>query len=206
MEGSEERGIIWDLDGTLSDSFSLGYEATNHILQKYGYPLITEDQYQDGTRFPTQQRMAWHATGAVEDEIGKTLGNEFDAYYIALVDSANTKLYPEIISLLEQFHTESTCRTKMSILSNASSAYVARVVFVHQLEQYFQSWYGVDDVPSGKPDPSGLQKIIQELELEKSQCLYIGDSPSDGQAAKAAGIYSIGVTWGHSSSDLLRGL
>jgi phosphoglycolate phosphatase len=214
LEGScggfevEEHGIIWDLDGTLSNSFSLGFDATNQILQTHQYPLITEDQYQYGTRFPTQQRMAWHATGNIEDEIGKSLGNEFDLYYIALVDSKNTKLYPEINSLLDQLHfsSTSTSRIKMCILSNASSAYVQRVVSANHMEQYFESWYGIDDVLKGKPHPSGLEKIIQELKLQKSQCLYIGDSPSDGQAAKACGIYSIGVTWGHSSNDLLQGL
>lgn len=56
--------------------------------------------------------------------------------------------------------------------------------------------HGADDVPKAKPAPDGLILCSEELEILPVNSIYIGDSPSDGAAAKAAGMRSIGVTWG----------
>lgn len=41
-----------------------------------------------------------------------------------------------------------------------------------------------------------MLQICKELDIDPSQCIYVGDSPSDGHAAAAAGMPSVGVTWG----------
>lgn len=85
---------------------------------------------------------------------------------------------------------------KYGALSNACGGYVRAVCNVNDLDSKFIIKYGADDVPSAKPSPLGLLAICNELNYDPSQCVYIGDSPSDGQAAASAGMYSIGVTWG----------
>ena len=85
---------------------------------------------------------------------------------------------------------------KYGALSNACGDYVRAVCKVNDLNSKFIIQYGADDVPAAKPSSLGLLAICKELNYYPSQCVYIGDSPSDGQAANSAGMYSIGVTWG----------
>jgi len=54
-----------------------------------------------------------------------------------------------------------------------------------------------------KPYPDGLLHCCQTIKVDPCRSIYIGDSPSDGQAATAAGMKSIGVTWGSHSIDKL---
>lgn len=207
--------IIWDLDGTLSDSLQLGYLSTNHVLSLNGYSQINEEEYKIASKYPTNQRMSFHATNNPNNhEIGELLGKQFDDYYIDLVDNHNSCLFSEINILLVELKNRGY---KMSILSNASSKYVQKVLKVNEIEDLFLCCYGVDDVGLGKPNPDGLNKIITQhhnddiidndnnIDNYKHLCIYIGDSQSDGEAAKLCGIYSIGVSWGNSSYDTLKG-
>ena len=55
---------------------------------------------------------------------------------------------------------------------------------------------GADEVPAAKPEADGLLLCCQRLGVEPENSVYVGDSPPDGQAARAAGLKSIGVLWG----------
>lgn len=59
-------------------------------------------------------------------------------------------------------------------------------------------------VPKPKPAPDGLLEVCKDLGLSPSDCVYIGDSPSDGVAAKAAGMPAIAVLWGSHGEENLR--
>lgn len=60
---------------------------------------------------------------------------------------------------------------------------------MNNVDHLFQVQLGADDVPAPKPYPDGLLKVVSLLDgLVPSKCIYIGDSPSDGQAATSAGM------------------
>lgn len=65
--------VLWDVDGTLSDSFQLGFDSTNAVLQKNGKDHISTESYHQGTKFTTPRRMAWHVTGDPDHPIGEEL-------------------------------------------------------------------------------------------------------------------------------------
>eukprot|EP01083_Nonionella_stella_P041389 112231_1 len=54
----EASGVIFDIDGTLADSWKLGFDATQVVLEKRNIPLITEASYHECTRYCTPERMA----------------------------------------------------------------------------------------------------------------------------------------------------
>mmetsp|Transcript_68614 Transcript_68614/g.223222 ORF Transcript_68614/g.223222 Transcript_68614/m.223222 type:complete len:103 (-) Transcript_68614:76-384(-) len=72
---------------------------------------------------------------------------------------------------------------------------------VHRLEADFECQLGADEVPAGKPNPDGLLQCCAALGLRPEECAYIGDAPTDGQAAEAAGMRGIGVSWGSHSPE-----
>lgn len=195
------RGIFWDVDGTLCDSYLLGYNSTNTVLKLNGYQEISEEEYHEGTKYCTPTRMAWHVTQNPEDPIGHKLGKEFDELYVKLVSPTTTPLYEGIKELLKLYSDNKSIY--YCAISNANVAYVHEVLKVNELSSLFSISLGADNAPAPKPSPDGLLHCCKELNLSPEDCVYIGDSPTDGLAAKAACIKSIGVSWGsHSISKI----
>lgn len=200
------RAILYDVDGTISDSFMLGFKATDEVLKREGFDSISEETYHQGTRFTTPQRFAWHATGDPDDTsgVGDKLGSLFDNYYVELVSKETAPLYDGIHEMLRSL-PEDYSSLKQGALSNACGAYVKAVVRVNDLEGLFGVIKGADEVPEAKPKGGGLLMCSDLLGEDPGSCIYVGDSPTDGQAAKAAGYYcSVGVTWGSHPSQTVR--
>ena len=84
------KGILFDVDGTLADSWKLGFDATQVVLQRNNIELITQELYHDCTRYCTPDRLARHVGYVPEDglifhQVGQRLGKEFDDLYVNLV-------------------------------------------------------------------------------------------------------------------------
>ena len=136
-------------------------------------------------------------TGDPENAIGLELGRQFDDLYVKLVSKSTAAFYSGIDNLLKII--ASSPRVVVAALSNACGSYARAVVHVNDFDNLFKVAYGADDVPKAKPAPDGLIAICEQLKLNPKRCVYVGDSPSDGKAAEAAGMASIGVTWGSHS-------
>jgi HAD superfamily hydrolase (TIGR01509 family) len=216
------KAVIFDVDGTLADSWKLGFDATVVVLGNNNIPSITEEIYHDGTRWATPERLARHAglTPTHPDflERGNALGKEFDDLYVGLVSLETAGFYPGIESLLVNIPSN----VALGALTNAAVRYADAVLEKNcptkQLQEAgstdtatrpeiysrFGSIRGADNVPTPKPSPDGLYQVCQDLGLAPEDCVYIGDSPSDGAAAHAAGMPSIGVLWGSHKEESLR--
>ena len=74
------------------------------------------------------------------------------------------------------------------------------------LREQFDVVIGHEDTDRHKPDPDPVLAALEQLGVESSQAAYVGDSPFDIQAAKAAGAYSVAVGWGgiHTDERLLE--
>jgi len=186
-------GVIFDVDGTLVDSFDLGFSSTNAVLLNNGYSAVTEEDYVYGCRFATPERLAWH-TGLAESEaqeVGAQLGAEFDGYYVKLVTRESAPLVEGMTDLLTKLD-----HVKLGCLTNAAVAYAEAVLETHGLRSKFLTVRGADDVPNPKPHPDGLLVCCDDLNLRPEDCVYIGDSVTDGKAAQNANFKrSIGVAW-----------
>lgn len=206
MSVKRPRAILYDVDGTISDSFMLGFKATDEVLKSEGYSSITEDTYHQGTRYTTPQRFAWHATGDPEDTsgVGDKLGSLFDDYYVKLVSKDTAPLYDGIDSMLRSLPKD-YADLKQGALSNACGAYVQAVMKANNLEDLMGVMKGADEVPEAKPKGGGLLMCSEIINVSPDECVYVGDSPTDGHAAKAAGYYcSVGVTWGSHPAQTVR--
>jgi phosphoglycolate phosphatase-like HAD superfamily hydrolase len=89
-------------------------------------------------------------------------------------------------------------------LSNAGGKYVNAVLKGNGVDAEFDFRLGADDVPTPKPSPDGLLHCCKLVGVDPEGCIYIGDSPSDGKAAKAAGMIGIGVCWGSNTKEKLE--
>jgi HAD superfamily hydrolase (TIGR01549 family) len=201
------KAVIFDIDGTLADSWKLGYDATNVVLEKHDIPSITVEAYHEGCIYSTPERLARHV-GLIPNDpdfesMGNKLGQEFDEFYVVLVSEKTARFYPGITEILSNLPED----TKLGALTNACVAYAHAVLKVNSKGgdySRFGSVHGANSVPNPKPSPDGLLEVCKDLGLSPDQCVYVGDSPSDGGAADAAGMPSIGVLWGSNSEEKLR--
>lgn len=193
---STNRAILFDIDGTLCDSSALCFESTNRVLQNNGFPPINLAEYKEGSKYTTPRRFAWHVTQNPDDEIGIRLGREFDRMYVELVSSDTVPLFNGIPELIREIRTHDPA-VKLGALSNACSEYARAIRLSHDvLSTHLDVCFGVEDVPAAKPSGEGLLATCRALGVDPALAVYVGDAPSDGQAAAAAGMKSVGVSWG----------
>lgn len=218
------KGIIFDIDGTLADSWRLGYDATLTVLERHNIPLITPEFYHSCTKYSTPERLARHAGyepgHPLFEPTGRKLAQEFDDLYVSLVTTETAGLFEGILPLLVKIPDD----VAVGALTNAAVRYAHAVLQTNcpssragrkpgttagagadPIEFYrrFRSIRGADDVPAPKPSPEGLWQVCRDLQLKPSDCVYVGDSPTDGVAAHEAGMPSVGVLWGSHSRESL---
>jgi len=102
----DAKGVIFDIDGTLADSWKLGFDATQVVLKNNDISPITEDLYHECTKYSTPERLARHAGLLPERDReeflrkGKSLAAEFDQLYVGLISLETTAFYDGIQALI----------------------------------------------------------------------------------------------------------
>jgi phosphoglycolate phosphatase len=92
---------------------------------------------------------------------------------------------------------------KMAVLSNKPVGPSRAIVDALGLGQYFFQVYGGNSFHTKKPDPAGVQALLEEAGAFPEETIIIGDSNIDILTARNAGIYSVGVTYGLSPHTLI---
>ena len=189
--------ILFDHDGTLVNSLAVVVAATNHVLRLHGAQDRPAPEIIAGMVYPTTIRIG-EMLGIQDPEARRTLAQEF--YDNALDQHVLVKPYSGIIDLLAELATRDV---RMAVVSNNQTQFV-RLALGHLGQSVrFGAILGEDTMPAPKPDPSGPLAAAKRLGVDPARCWFVGDSHPDADAAKAAGMRSIGVTWGiHPASEM----
>ena len=183
---------IFDLDGTLLDTLPDLVRLTNMVLDQHGWPQRTRDEILsyvgDGGRV-LLRRAAPHEVS--DEQVGQAFAHWQELY--PTYGHALTKPYEGISEVLAQLKRQGA---KLGVLSNKFDAAVKEVIAHHFPEVFDLARGECDEIPR-KPDPRGLQCMMQQLGVQANQVAYVGDSGTDMQVACATGVLSIGVTWGY---------
>lgn len=193
-----KHAVIFDLDGTLLNTLGDLRAATNHALEVRGLPPHSMEEIRqfigNGIRLLICRAMP---EGTPEAEIDAAL-DDFKAYYAAHIHD-RTVPYDGIPQLLTALRERGI---KVAVLSNkidSASQQLIDYFFPGKTDVVFGEHVGVPR----KPDPTSCRMVMQQLGVQPEQVLYVGDSGTDMQTAKNAGLYAVGVTWGFRSKEVL---
>ncbi|OUM62093.1 hypothetical protein PIROE2DRAFT_62132 [Piromyces sp. E2] len=207
--------VIFDLDGTLTNSIKDLADACNHALTVLNYPTRTIDEY---CKFVGNGVMLLFKRCLPDDcktpENVETMKNEFRKYYSEhLLD--NTIPYDGIKELLEALTSEKEKRKsngasekellKLAILTNKPDNF-AHIIVNTLFPNTFDIIYGSREGHERKPSPEVINIILKDFNREndpKESAVMIGDSNVDIFTAQNAKIHSIGCSWGFRGEEEL---
>jgi pyrophosphatase PpaX len=179
--------VLFDLDGTVVDSGSIILASMRHATRE-----VLGREYGD-------------------EELMQAVGGPgLDAQFAALAPDRVEDLVRVYREHNEPLHDELVCCTGMDDVLvrlkeegrrlgvvTAKRRITVELAFANvPLGHLFETIVGGDETERHKPDPQPLLLAAQRMDALPADTAYVGDSPFDVLAAKAAGMYAIAVTWG----------
>ena len=178
---------IFDFDGTLVNTLYDSVIAYNKALRKHNLPEYEYDSLEE-IDFKDFKNSITH-----DEEVLFTYYDEYEKG-----EKKYTQAYPGVVEVLEQI-VNNGC--EVAICSNRAE---------FQLEDYAKKLFPnipfnsiVGYVPNGpfKPDPALINQILDNVEYDKSEILYIGDKTTDIRTAENVNIDAVVVTWGQGDQE-----
>lgn len=180
-------GILFDLDGTLLDTLTDLYAATNHTLRQFDCPERTLDEVRrfvgNGARRLIEQALPGKDDDPSVDEVLQA----FENYYNATCNDGQTRPYPGVLEALAQLQE----KYPVAVVSNKPDPAVKALC-----KAYFGDVIalGVTEEIPRKPAPDMVHKVMAQMGVDK--CVFVGDSEVDVLTAKNAGVPCLSVLWG----------
>lgn len=205
------RAVIFDFDGVVVDSEPLHYKAFMQVLAPFGlthdYAVYTERYigFDDRDAF----RAVFQDAGRpLSPELFERLLQEKQAAFKRLV-SQDLQAFPGVHRLVRDLHREGL---PLAIASGAVRDEIVLMLHTLGLTEFFPVLVTADDVAHSKPDPESYTLAVKRLrdrgDLPTTSsgppdgCLVIEDTPTGIEAAKAAGLFVVGVAHSFSQDDL----
>ena len=189
------RAVVFDLDGTVVDSVELIVVSFQHAIREVlGREVSREDAIAWVGR-PLREQMELFSPEHADE-----LVEVYREFNHREHDSMLT-LYEGIQHLLERLRQAGV---KVGLVTSKSRFTTQMAFTLTGIEEYFDATVCADEAAGNKPSPAPILACLEQLGVSASAATYVGDSPSDIQAAQAAGVASIAVTWGVFPVDRLE--
>lgn len=195
--------VLFDLNGTLVDTFDDLADALNDQLRAMDRPVLTVDHVRQwaGENLRTILKSALAASGAVPTDLGINEAlHGFRARYEERL-GARARLYPLVGAVLADL---AAAGVKMAVLTNKPQSPSLRICKQFGIDVHFRFLLTCDgDVPK-KPDPTGLLALVEQLGGDLNGTLLVGSSRIDLETARNAGVRVALVD--HDRSHVVHGM
>ena len=192
------QAVLFDLDGTLTNTLEDIAFAMNRALRIHGLPEHPVEKYRylvgSGARM-----LAKRAVGQ-RDDVMESVLQTYQAYYQEH-NLDRTAPYEGVTELLEALQKRGV---KLCVFSNKPHADTCRVVEHFFPGIAFAAVRGQMEGVPVKPDPAGALAMAEALGVAPADFLYLGDTDVDMICARNAGMRPVGVTWGFRDEEELR--
>ena len=190
--------VIFDFDGTICNTFSDCVLCYNQVLREHGFPERKEEVFAS-----VFGRMLHEIVAEVlpEDSRDEETVNEIaNAYRACYKDSEkkNSLPFPGVPEVLKALSERGIF---LAVNSNKLTSMLSGMTEKAFPDIEFAAIVGASDALPGKPDPAGVDFILQELDVPKEAAVYVGDGKSDILTAGNAGIPAVYVSWGQGKKE-----
>src|SRR5918999_1474810 len=181
--------ILFDLDGTLIDSVELIVNSALYAFEKCGHPAPAAEEWLADLGLPLRTMFARF----IEDEARLAeLVAGYREYQLANHDRL-VRPYDEVARTLQTLHERGVAlavvTSKAEVLAQRGLAHVG-------LDGFFDVVVGLESCTRHKPDPEPVDIALRRLGIPAGRAAFVGDSPHDMAAGRAAGVTTIAALWG----------
>ena len=195
------RLAIWDVDGTIVDSRETIHNVMVEAFRQSG---LVPPEYDDTRRIvglSLHEACAQLAPGASAEDIDRLVTDYRNTWVRARArPDFHQPLYEGALETLEALRDEGWL---IAMATGKTRAGIASLFKLHQLEHFFDTIWCADDGP-GKPHPHMVQQAMGTLGVAPGASLMIGDAIHDIAMGRAAGVRTLGVSWGFGAAHELE--
>ena len=200
--------MLYDLDGTLLDTAADIMLALNRALAEQGWDAMRESDV---------RRMIGRGGHVLVERAAQAQGRELDQrthqdlverffHHYGMLEQTHEAVaepYPGVVDGVKRLHAAGL---RGAVVTNKQHRFAVELLQRLDLGGYFDVVVGGDTCERRKPDPQPLLYACESLRVDRSQVVSIGDSTNDVQAARAAGIPIVCVTYGYNEGQDPRAL
>lgn len=179
--------VLFDLDGTVIDSGAIILASMRHAAKE----VLGEE--------PSDELLMAAVGGPGLEAQMRALSPDLAEELVRVYRAHNEPLHDGISSFagMEDVLVRLKDEGRRLGIVTAKRRETVELAFARvPIRHLFETVVGGDETKGHKPDPEPLLLAAARLNVEPGSCAYVGDSPFDIRAAKAAGMYAVGVTWG----------
>jgi pyrophosphatase PpaX len=181
------QNVLFDLDGTLIDSGAMILASFRHATRS-----VLRREFSDTELLAAVGGTTLHEQmHALDPKRADALVESYREHNSAL--HADLEPCPGVLDLLDRLTDEGR---RLGIVTSKRRATADMAFAVLPLSQYFEAVVTTEQTKRHKPHPEPLLAACERLGADPADAAYVGDSPFDVAAAKAAGLGAIAVTWG----------
>jgi phosphoglycolate phosphatase len=191
------RAVLWDLDGTLTDSVAFVIDTANRVIAAHGGTALDHETVGGMTGLPLDEifRLAWPDLTPDDATRYRT---EYRAIYDREIIPA-TRLFRGARATLHAFHQAGLLQ---ATVTGKRAADCERILRGLRIEDEIEVYLGGDSVRRPKPAADLALAAMQRLGVRADESVVIGDAPADIGMAVAAGARAIQVGWGWAKAPL----
>ena len=193
--------IVFDLDGTLAETAGDLVATLNHILIREGINAVSEADARRmvGTGARNLIKLGFEKSGAtVAADRLEILFKDFLDHYEANV-AVHSFLFPGVIEALDRFEAAGFA---FAVCTNKASKPSVKLLNELGVAERFRAICGQDTFAWWKPDPRALLSTIDLAGGESARAIMVGDSRTDIDTAKAAGVPVVAVDFGYTDTPV----
>ncbi len=182
-----KKAILFDIDGTLLNSWDFIIDAMEYSLMQHGYPKPSKKQLNKAMGKPLIEFYQMLIPTADYSRLAST-HHEFQKTKHYLI-----KPFPNTIKTLDSLKNSGF---SLAAISNRMRESLLESLKTTGIFDYFDVIVSADDVESPKPHPDPLLMALKKLKVESNNSYMVGDTEQDVLAGQAAQVKTVGVTYG----------
>ena len=179
--------VLFDLDGTVIDSGAIILASMRHAAETVIGGSYTDEQLLAAVGGPGLEAQMQALDPSRVDELVRV----YRAHNEPLHETLSVCAGMDVV--LDELKARGH---RLGIVTAKRRATVELAFARIPIEHLFEVVVGGDETETHKPDPAPLRLALERLSAAPGEAVYVGDSPFDMQAARAAGVFAIGVSWG----------